>query len=522
MPDEKIVQLPVPVALDADDRVHADDRRNQRLFDWARGVLKRLGLDRAIAQARTIDDLHRVALDLDDGRIALEIRDALHPVSGERQEHFRGLSAGSLKQILKNQFRDLKKDREDKLKRRGRASQEDWTEDLMRGKRDEIIANLHNVILILRNGARWKGVLAFDEFATRVELKKDPPFATSGTAWTDHYETLTRTWFQRQEIKVSQGDIGRAVQAAARSNPFHPVREYLEGPVWDGTSRIDTWLIVYFSAEDTAYVRAIGSRWLISAVARIYRPGCQADHALVFEGPQGRLKSSALRTLAVRDAWFADRLSRVGTKDAHQELAGAWIVELAEMDCLNKATASAKKAFLTERFDRYRPPYGRHVIDRPRQNVFAGTINPPVGGYLTDSTGNRRYWPLACLGDIDRAGLERDRDQLWAEAVQRFKAGAPWHLETKALEALATAEQDTRFIVDLWEKPIRKWLGDRDEVALDDVLEHALGFPVGGAPQAAVNRAARVLTRLEFRHFRPAKRGDRKRPWLYRRDLIRD
>src|SRR5262249_42601857 len=147
---------------DADDRVHADDRRNQRLFDWARGVLSRLGLDRAIAQARTIDDLRRVVLDLEDGRIALAIRDALHPATGERQEHFRGLREGALKRVLRNQFNDLKEDREKKL--RGRAGHEDWSAELMLSKSDEIVANLHNFILILREAPKWKGVLAYDEF----------------------------------------------------------------------------------------------------------------------------------------------------------------------------------------------------------------------------------------------------------------------------------------------------------------------------------------------------------------------
>jgi predicted P-loop ATPase len=521
MPDEKIVQLPVPVALDSDDRVHADDRRNQQLFDWARGVLSRLGLDRAIAQARTIDDLRRVVLDLEDGRIALAIRDALHPANGERQEHFRGLREGSLKRILRNQFDDLWEDREKKL--RGRAGQEDWTAELKFGKSGEIAANLHNFILILRNAPKWKGVLAYDEFAARVVIKKSPPFkevVAPGTQWNDHHDTQTRAWFQREDINAGQGDVGRAVQTAARHNTYHPVREYLDGLRWDGASRIDVWLVRYFHTEDSAYIRAIGPRWLIAAVARIYRPGCQADNAPVFEGPQGVLKSTALRILAVKDAWFADRLSHIGSKDAFQELAGLWIVEIAEMDALNRATAATKKSFLTRRHDHYRPPYGRHVINHPRQCVFAGTINPPVGGYLKDPTGNRRYWPIACPDFIDIGGLERDRDQLWAEAASRFKAGAPWHLETPELEALATVEQNARYIVDVWEERIRRWLGDRIEVSIHDVLKGALGLSGETATQSAYNRVAAVLTHLGFEHYRPRRRGER--PWLYRRDPIRD
>jgi predicted P-loop ATPase len=88
----------------------------------------------------------------------------------------------------------------------------------------------------------------------------------------------------------------------------------------------------------------------------------------------------------------------------------------------------------------------KHPINYPRQCVFAATINPPVGGYLKDPTGSRRFWPVACRGMIDRDGLEKERDQLWAEAVHQYKAGASWWLETPELEALATAEQSARFV----------------------------------------------------------------------------
>jgi predicted P-loop ATPase len=224
-----------------------------------------------------------------------------------------------------------------------------------------------------------------------------------------------------------------------------------------------------------------------------------------------------LRTLAVNDAWFTDRLSHVASKDAAQELAGVLIIELAEMDPVTRATPSAMKSFLTRRRDRYRPPYGKHLTILPRQCVFAGTINPPAEGYLKDPTGARRLWPVACRGMIDLVGLERDRDQLWAEAVHRFKAGAPWWLEPPELEALATAEQEARYVVDDWQAPIVAWLRDRTDVSVGEVLEHALGIAPERHSQSAQNRVARILAhRLGFKKHRPRVRGDREN--RYRRE----
>jgi predicted P-loop ATPase len=113
------------------------------------------------------------------------------------------------------------------------------------------------------------------------------------------------------------------------------------------------------------------------------------------------------------------------------------------------------KAFLTRTADRYRPPYERYVITVPRQCVFAGSVNPDT--YLRDETGNRRFWPVRC-GEIDLDGLRRDRDRLWAEAVVRFNAGAPWWLEDKELIALAAAAQEARYQGDAWDALIERWL----------------------------------------------------------------
>ena len=310
---------------------------------------------------------------------------------------------------------------------------------------------------------------------------------------------------------------GHAIQTVAREDRVHPVRDYLNALKWDGTPRLDRFLTRYFGVEDSPYVRAVGSRFPISAVARVFQPGCQADHMLILEGDQGLLKSSALRVLA--DPWFTDRISRLGGKDSSMEVAGVWLIEMSELDALTKATNSAIKSFVTRRHDRFRPPYGKHVIEQPRQCVFAGSINP-MGGYLTDPTGARRFWPIRC-GVIDLEALRRDRDQLWAEAVVRFRAGAPWWLETAELEALATAEQEARFEVDAWAEKVGEWLVGRNDVSVGEVLVGALGIPQESWSQTAQNRVAKILVHNGFEQYRPGKKGQPRTP-RYRRDVVGD
>jgi predicted P-loop ATPase len=295
-----------------------------------------------------------------------------------------------------------------------------------------------------------QGILAYDEFAEEVITRNTTPWGNAAREkWTDDDDTRTCEWLQDEGILAPQGIVGRAIQTVARENRVHPVRDYVNGLRWDGTPRLDTWLTRYLGVQDCIYARAVGSRFLTSAAARIFRPGCQADHMLILEGPQGPSKSSALRHLA--DPWFTDSLSRVGTKDAAMEIAGVLLIEMSELDSLTKAGNSAIKSFVTRRVDRFRPPYGRRVIERPRQCVFAGTISP-VGGYLKDPTGARRFWPVEC-GFIDLDALIRDRDQLWAEAVVRFRDEEHWWLDTPELVALATAEQALRFPRDPWADP---------------------------------------------------------------------
>ena len=305
-----------------------------------------------------------------------------------------------------------------------------WRKDLLRAKppmnntEGRILPVLANAIAAFRHAPEWGGVLAFNEFALgTVALKTTPWGIVSKGEWTDHEDRLAAEWLQRQGILVSVDVAGQAVQTAARDHAFHPVKAYLQGLKSDGVQRVDAWLSAYLGAADAEYARAVGSRWLISAVARIFRPGAKVDCCLILEGPQGIRKSTALHTLA--GEYFTDELADLGSKDAAMQTRGVWIIELSELDSLSNSDVARIKAFMSRTTDRFRPPYGMRLVESSRQCVFAGTVNHST--YLRDETGGRRFWPVTC-GRIATVELSRDRDQLWAEANVRFASGAPWWL----------------------------------------------------------------------------------------------
>jgi len=197
------------------------------------------------------------------------------------------------------------------------------------------------------------------------------------------------------------------------------VLDYLNQISWDGVPRLDTWLVAYIGTEDTEYTQAVGPRWMISGVARIYEPGCKADCVLVLEGPQGILKSSAFA--AIGGAWYTNDVAALGTTAAQEQILGNWIVELDELEAVTRARdVVAVKAFVSRSIDKFRLPYGHRSHAHPRQCIFGGTTNRET--WMRDETGGRRWWPVRS-GLIDIDALRQDRDQLWAEARDRYLTG---------------------------------------------------------------------------------------------------
>jgi predicted P-loop ATPase len=372
------------------------------------------------------------------------------------------------------------KDPERALRRAIRTAQRDqphgdWTQGLVRNKDGRAIADERNVLHALRTAPELRGLLRFDAFALQLQFTRSPPWRDVETheRWGDHDDVELLVWLQAQGIAFrSVNSVRGCVVVVARDNTTHPVREYLDALIWDGKSRLDSWLANYLGATgDERYLMAAGRSFLISAVARVYVPGVKADHMLVLEGIQGGRKSTTAEKLAVRDDWFVDSIGNVRDKDTAMQLAGRWLVEFAELEAMGKSAVSAMKAFVSRRIDKYRPPYGRTVVDVPRQCVFIGTTNESV--YLKDQTGNRRYWPVRC-GKVDIEAFERDRDQLWAEALRAFRAKEQWWLSDE-VAALAEQEQAERVAENPVEDGVREFVAKRiaeEKLRVEARLDH--------------------------------------------------
>lgn len=356
---------------------------------------------------------------------------------------------------------------------------QEWRDDLAKSESGKILRTLSNVMIAFRQCEIWVGLFAWNQFSSRLMVTRHlpgplrPDLKIPRELGDADISNVT-DWLQRNGIIITSLTTKEAIRAVAEDNAFHPVRDYLRGLKWDGSNRLDLWMVTHLGVENKELHRAFSARWMIGLVARVERPGCQLDTALILESRQGLRKSTALRTLA--EPWFTDHVPDLGNKDALAQLQGVWIVELAEMTSFSKAETARIKSFLSTRVDRFRPSYAPVPVDHPRQCGFAGTINPGSNGYLRDETGGRRFWIVACAHkwperkQINVAAIARERDQLWAEAVHRYNAGEVWWLDNETLEKGQEEAAEARQADDPREPRIRVYIKDKPWVRMDQIL----------------------------------------------------
>jgi putative DNA primase/helicase len=393
------------------------------------------------------------------------------------------------------------------------AEDDSWRGMLMR-KDGRALDCRENIYTFLKHHPAWAGRVQADEFGKRIVLRGDVPMPwRDGQVWDADTDPMRLgMWLAQQEGLLVKSTENLAAVAAwvASEQKFHPVREYLDGLVWDGVERRRTWMADLLGAEPSAYLSIVSEKMLIGLVARIYQPGCLMRNMVILEGKQYRGKSTALRILG--GEWFSDAPLDLNNKDVYQIIQGIWLFEIAELDAFNKAESTRIKNFISSPKDRFRAPYDRAPKDHFRGTVFSGSTNQLE--YLKDLTGNTRYWPVRCevVDDINLPGIAAARDQLFAEAVQIYRRGERWHITAEEQAAHFDEVQAEREILDPWEPLISRWLlrSGQTRVGMIDLLCDCLKIEPGkiGGARSESSRVGSIMHRLGWVKNR-ATSGDR-------------
>jgi predicted P-loop ATPase len=406
---------------------------------------------------------------------------------------------------------------------------------------------LHNLRLIVENDIWTRGVTAYNEFTKEIVQRGQPgkknakrknqakqPLQLDGSSWflrdpvngdfwTEDKDNAIRALLEAPEtqggygIKVPDRDLRAAIDIAGRKNGFHPVREYLSGLEWDGVSRIERLFIDYVGAPDDPYHRSVSRLMLIAGVTRVFEAGHKFDFAVILEGLQGKRKSTFISILA--KSWFAELDGDFeDAKQMVELMQGAWILEIPELSGFARADVRHIKAFISRRSDKVRLAYARRAEEYPRQCIFIGSTNDDR--YLKDDTGGRRYWPVRCtVEEIDTDRLEREIDQIWAEAVAAYREMRkskphgilPLFLDDEEAKVIAARRQESARVesaddalagrIAAWlDKPVSTGgLDDegparpRDETCLVEIWVECLGADAKSYGQQAAQTLGRAM-----------------------------
>lgn len=343
------------------------------------------------------------------------------------------------------------------------AGNMDWMKRLDLNKKGDIEGTSKNIAIIFENDKNLKGLITYNRFSGKEVFSRKPFWKNqddNDLNITENDICCIRNYFSDVYKIIAVRTIADGIGAQIMANSFHPIKDYLDSLTWDGIPRAEQLFIDSLGATDEEFTRACTRKMLIGAVNRIYEPGCKMDYAMLFLGKEGQGKSEILGVLAKRPEWFVDSFMVEG-KGAYENIAGKWIVEMAELTALKKSDGSAIKNFLSKKSDHYRAAYARAPRDVQRQCVFFGTGNhlDPLKG----EGGDRRFWPINISKEKKTRNWDtytgEEIDQIWAEAKYYFELGEKPYL-SESLESIANEKQKEHTMTDSWEDEINIFLDE--------------------------------------------------------------
>lgn len=393
-----------------------------------------------------------------------------------------------------------------------------------RDGRDHVMVNLAN---IQRSLVAYQVVaceIAYDTF--RGELM----VSTSPEAWrplTDADAVRLRARIERQaDMKATIGKelMRDALEWVGDENQFDSAVKWLLHvvPAWDGVARIHRFWPDYMQTDDNAYTRALGNYTWTAHAARILDPGCKVDMVPVLVGEEGTRKSTAVSLIAPSEEYFAEFHLDKKDEDLARLMRGTLVGELSELRGISARDGEAILGWITRRFEKWTPKFKEYATSLARRLVFYGTTNDPE--FLQAHMGQRRWLPVMIRRIINTWLIERDREQLWAEARDVYLCEGILHAK---VEELAKAEREAFRYRDPRYDVIAKWIDDPLDgddtltprncgtLTTEQVLTECLGIEASRIQKRDQQGVAEVLKQLGMVRIQRKVQGRNMKVWVH-------
>ncbi len=278
-------------------------------------------------------------------------------------------------------------------------------------------------------------------------------------------------------LYASREEVRNALVMICQRKAYNPVQDWLlcARRMWDGRDYIRALFETLHLTKDQElnreFLYVLFRKWMIGAAEMAFNDAGKigAEGVLILCGPQGCGKTRFVQNLVPDPEWVTTGISiDPAVKDDVVRATQYWICELGEVgQTMRRERRDRLKQYFTAPRDVFRKAYGRESEEYPRYSTYIGTLNEePNEGFLTDSTGSRRFWPILVdsIDPPEKRGFSLA--QLWGCVMAAREAGESMRLTKEESQALAKMNlkydkktKEEQILQDLldWNRPEYEW-----------------------------------------------------------------
>ncbi|OWK73141.1 virulence-associated E family protein [Flavobacteriaceae bacterium JJC] len=181
-------------------------------------------------------------------------------------------------------------------------------------------------------------------------------------------------------------------------------------------------------------------KWFVAMVACVLDEKQINQTVIVFSGKQGLGKTTWIEKLMPRELkqYIFSGTVNPNNKDTLIHLAECMLINLDELENLNRTEIGSLKELITKTHIRMRKAYGHNNENMPRRASFAGSVN--TAQFLNDTTGSRRF---LCF-ELENIEYQHqvDINLCYAQALKLYKDGfRHWFNQEEIKDINANNEQ---------------------------------------------------------------------------------